>query len=477
MKNPLQGNALYSSSVHPKENTLYKVSFSISLVLWILFTLITFWMGLLYVGFWIVWFLVTHAIFLSYVKWYGIQITKEQFPNIFIHMENAAKKLQIDIPEAYIYNMDGIFNAFATHFLSRSFVIVSASILNACNGDDKKIEFVITHEMVHVQRNHTRIQWFLLPSRIIPWLGNAYSKVCEYTCDGVAARFVMENKDEALLWVLLLPTADSKRASEANIDAYLKQREGSWSFWMTLVETNSSHPYSFNRIAFIKKIFWDSIIEIKKSPFWLLFAPFFSFGFIIVLYMVIIVALIATGVNETEKQEKKDTGYSSEQSLSKNSQNNIHILSNKDGEITLSNADKQYTVTLPSSYEYNGEWGDSDLSYGNFKGEKYILINAISHKDSELKSFNDMFSTYYEDFQGYKVEKLSDGSIPNPRKYVTQDYRVVWSFEDMELVRYIRLVDVWGYYISINTWTFSEREKQNKDELFKNISSFDWKVN
>lgn len=102
------------------------------------------------------------------------------------------------MPDIYIYNMDGFFNAFATHFFSRNFVIITTAILDACDGDAKKIEFIIAHEMTHIQRNHTRDQFTLAPSRLIPWLGSAYSRACENSCDGVAGKFIMNDKNEAI---------------------------------------------------------------------------------------------------------------------------------------------------------------------------------------------------------------------------------------------------------------------------------------
>ena len=102
------------------------------------------------------------------------------------------------VPAIYLYNMDGMFNAFATHFFSRNFIIITTSILEACKDDKKKIEFIIAHEMTHLQRGHTREQFLLFPSRFVPWLSNAYSRACEYSCDGVAAKYILESEKDAI---------------------------------------------------------------------------------------------------------------------------------------------------------------------------------------------------------------------------------------------------------------------------------------
>lgn len=155
--------------------------------------------GLVYVLFFAIGITIGHAIFLSYIKGYGIKVSEKQFGNIYSLAKTASEKLGLEkTPDIYIYNMDGIFNAFATHFFSRNFVILTTAILDACNNDIQKIEFIVAHELVHLQRGHTRKQFFLFPSTLIPWLGNAYSRACEYTCDGVAGKFIIGNKEQAI---------------------------------------------------------------------------------------------------------------------------------------------------------------------------------------------------------------------------------------------------------------------------------------
>ena len=89
----------------------------------------------------------------------------------------------------YVVNLDGMINAFATKFLSRNFIIITADLLESCENDTDKLRFIIAHELTHIHRKHVSRQFLLLPSKIIPWLGNAYSKACEYTCDNYGAYY------------------------------------------------------------------------------------------------------------------------------------------------------------------------------------------------------------------------------------------------------------------------------------------------
>jgi Zn-dependent protease with chaperone function len=277
----------YLSVIHPKEWIYRTLSRIFAILFWIIFTIVTIGLGFIYVGIIALSFAIWHAIFLSYIKWYGIKITDRQFPEIYSLAADAAKKLWFEkVPAIYLYNMDGVFNAFATHFFSRNFIVVTTSILDACDNDLEKIRFILAHELTHLQRWHTREQFFLFPSRMVPWLANAYSRTCEYSCDGVAGKYILDNKKDALESILILPTADRKRATSINLDAYEEQRAESWTFWMTFTEIKSTHPFSFNRVAYMRSLFGESVPKIKKSIFAILIAPFMSIQLIIWLYII-----------------------------------------------------------------------------------------------------------------------------------------------------------------------------------------------
>jgi hypothetical protein len=47
---------------------------------------------------------------------------------------------------------------------------------------------------------------------------------------------------------------------------------------MTLVQTGSTHPFSFNRVAFVRSLFGDSVAHVRQSFFGKLLSPFFSLG-------------------------------------------------------------------------------------------------------------------------------------------------------------------------------------------------------
>lgn len=295
----------YQECVYRSESVLFRVSFVISLLLWILLCI----PALIYGPFVFLGIVVTNAIFLSYVRGYGMKISTNQFPEIHNLVLKSSERLGFkEIPDVYIYNMDGLFNAFATHFFSRNFVILTTAILDACDEDLDKVNFILTHEIAHLQRGHTRWNVFLMPSKLIPWLGNAYSKACEYTCDAIAARFGLENDiEKAIKAVALLPTANKKRADKVNFEAYEREQFlETGSFWMTLAETNSSHPYSSKRVINLRNVIGkEGIRDVKRNIFGILMAPMFSLGFLILIYFAFIWFSISADMQKRAEEKAR----------------------------------------------------------------------------------------------------------------------------------------------------------------------------
>jgi Zn-dependent protease with chaperone function len=87
------------------------------------------------------------------------------------------------VPDVYLRESGGILNAFATKFGSAKFVVLYSDLVKACGDNVDALDFIIAHELGHIHRGHLNRRWLLAPAMIIPFLGSAYSRACEYTCD------------------------------------------------------------------------------------------------------------------------------------------------------------------------------------------------------------------------------------------------------------------------------------------------------
>ena len=288
------------------EKKLYKTSLIISIILWIILTIWTIWIGLIYIGIIALFGIIIHIWFISYVKWNWVRVSKNQFPELDNMKKTIAEKMWFDTyTHMYIVNFDWILNAFATKLLSRNFIIITASLLESCDNDTDKLKFIIGHELAHIKRWHVKMQAFLSISKIIPWLGNAYSKACEYTCDNYWAYYGLNwDYKKSAKWLAVL-SSGWIYSEKINIDAYLEQAQESNDFWMSLNETKSSHPYLTKRVFNIVKTFKDDSITLpKRNIFGILIAPLTNMWLWIILMYVWIIAWTAAMQNFKNTEDK-----------------------------------------------------------------------------------------------------------------------------------------------------------------------------
>lgn len=262
-----------------KERTLFTISLVMSCLFWAGLILGTLGLGLVYVAVGAGVVLMTQAMFLAALRGNGVRITKEQLPDLYARIERAAARLQLEkVPEAYLLNDRGFFNAFATRFWGRDFVVLYAELLEACDEEDGSIDFIIGHELGHLALGHLKFAPLLLPSRAVPLLGPAYSRACEYSCD--RAGTVAAQRPEAAVRGLLVLAAGGRYAKQINVEAFLEQRLETGNFWAGVVELGMSHPYLPKRVG---ALLADTRPEVavpvvERNPMAYVAAPFFGAG-------------------------------------------------------------------------------------------------------------------------------------------------------------------------------------------------------
>jgi Zn-dependent protease with chaperone function len=117
----------------PEERTRYAIGMVVSVFVWlgVLISIV----GAVYGVFILAFVLVAHALFLAHMTANGVRVGPDQLPHLWRRIEAAAAKLGLkQVPETYVLQSNGILNAFATKLLSRRFVIVNASLLDACES-------------------------------------------------------------------------------------------------------------------------------------------------------------------------------------------------------------------------------------------------------------------------------------------------------------------------------------------------------
>ena len=239
-----------------KERILFGISVVVSAVIWIVLAVTI--VGIAYSALVAVAVLMAHALYLAHVTGNGVRVSSAQLPEIWAKVQEASRKLGMPrAPEVYIIQHGGVLNAFATKLLSRRFVVIYSDLLDACDaagpreaGKPSELDFIIGHELGHLAAGHLAWQWFLLPARIFPLLGPAYSRAREYTCD-LCGHATVEDLEVSSRALTIL-AAGGHAGRRVNLDMFVEQITDTGRFWMAVAELNASHPFLSKRVAALR---------------------------------------------------------------------------------------------------------------------------------------------------------------------------------------------------------------------------------
>jgi len=225
--------------------------------------------------------LIAHCLLMAHITGNGVRVGPRQLPELWARIENAAHKLGLErVPEAYVVQSGGVLNAFATKILSRRFIILFSDLVEACEesggaGAVNELDFVIGHELGHVAAGHLAFRLFLLPARILPLVGAAYSRACEYTCDRCGHEVVGDLAVSSRALAIL--AAGPRTARRMDLDAFVEQRGETSRFWMAVYELNATHPFLSKRVAALRE--WrqrGSAVPVGRNVWSYPLAPFFG---------------------------------------------------------------------------------------------------------------------------------------------------------------------------------------------------------
>jgi Zn-dependent protease with chaperone function len=192
-----------------------------------------------------------HGLALGRVRGNAVRVSEKQFPQLHKLAVAHARRLGLkQVPAVYVMQSGGLLNAFATRFAGRDFVIVCSDVLElALAHGEAAVGFIMGHELGHVWRGHLKYRWLTLPGRVMPYLGTAYSRACEYTCDRVGAFC----QPEGAISGLLALAAGKQLHAHVDVREYAAQAVSDQGFWIRRAELMSTHPLLPKRVAALLK--------------------------------------------------------------------------------------------------------------------------------------------------------------------------------------------------------------------------------
>ena len=202
---------------------------------------------LIYVPIIVVFYFLSHAYAVGRLRGNGVRISARQFPELDRLVTEHAQYLGLaKVPPVYIVQAGGVLNAFAIKFFARQFVVLYSDVVALAQEHGAgALGFVVGHELGHIRRGHLRFRWLTLPGRLVPFLGSAYSRACEYTCDRIGAEC---EPDDAVAGLLVL-AAGRSLYRQVDPATFAEQAETENSFWVRRAEMAASHPFLPKRVT------------------------------------------------------------------------------------------------------------------------------------------------------------------------------------------------------------------------------------
>ena len=238
--------------VHPKERIYFGVCVAVSILIYLFLIGVVLGGGpaagpiLFYAIVLTIMYFVVHGVFIGHIRGNAVKVSSRQFPEIHSLVEEHSRRLGMEPPDVFILQAGGLLNAFATRFLGRNFVILYSDVLAlATEQGERAVSFVVAHELGHVRRKHMTRRSLLYPSMVFPFLGSAYSRACEYTCD----RYGNALQPDGGIDGLLVLAAGRDLYSKVSAEEFSRQRETETGFFVRFSEMVSTHPNLTKRVA------------------------------------------------------------------------------------------------------------------------------------------------------------------------------------------------------------------------------------
>ena len=291
------GNLTLDELVYPRERTLAMITLVLGIIAWLLIIVGTIGVALVGLLFAFVIYLFAQSALIAHIKGNGVELSPEQFPDLYAQFVACCDRLQLsEQPRAYVLNGNGGLNAFATKFLGAQYVVLYSDVVDAMNEHADGVRFYIGHELGHLRMRHLSGRLFRLPVLWLPLIGAAYSRAQETTCDrhGLACSASGENAARALAAL----SAGVQRWKAIDMAAFGKQMQHASGFWMSFHELIASYPWITKRAA---RVINPAAPMPSRNPLAYVLAIFVpyagrlggAFGFLILIYIVIILAAIA----------------------------------------------------------------------------------------------------------------------------------------------------------------------------------------
>jgi len=224
--------------------------------IWLMLIIFTFGIALLFIPFFAGLAWVSHMYLKAVIYAQAIKVSDQQYPEINTIVDEQCAALGLKKPDVFLLNGSGMINAFAMRMLSGQFVILYSDLVDLMLEREEmdELKVVIGHELAHHAAGHTNLLKSILisPARGAAFIGPAYSRSCEHTCDRIGA-VLGKDITKAKRALASITSGSRALASHINLAALEQQDKEAPQFFITFHEFFSTHPRLIERIRYLDK--------------------------------------------------------------------------------------------------------------------------------------------------------------------------------------------------------------------------------
>ena len=208
---------------------------------------------------------VGHLLLITHLRGSAIKLGPNQLPELHHRVQLLARRAGLSpIPDAYVLESGGAMNAFATKFFRGRLIVLYTDLLDACGEDEAARDMVIGHELGHHKAGHLDWMWLIAPGMLVPFLGAAYSRAREFTCDRWGSALCGD--PAGALRGLTILAAGGRLAQRIDLSSFVAQKQDLDTGWMTLGRWLSTHPPLGARIEALAPHFGTGIVMRGQGP-------------------------------------------------------------------------------------------------------------------------------------------------------------------------------------------------------------------
>lgn len=252
---------------HPKEDGYNVLMFVFGITYWVVIVIVliaavatqpaTGLIDVLYAVGFALFFLISAAVFRAMIYGRYVLISPEQFPHLYNMVERGAANVGLTpTPTAFLFNSNGVMNAYARRLFGGRYIFLTSALVEA--ETDEQVNFVIGHELGHHAAGHLDLFKMIVkgPAHLVPFLGPAYSRSRELTCDRVGA-YLSNDRQAARTALGMLACGCRRLNGGLNCDAFEAQEKLVPPFWGWLTLIFSRYPRTTQRVIAVSEFFTE----------------------------------------------------------------------------------------------------------------------------------------------------------------------------------------------------------------------------